>query len=668
MDVALVGLTLPEVSNHSLETLRRAVADAGMRAETLAYAGFADADRVARRVMAARPSVVGISIQTTAAGLSFLGLARLLRRRGYEGRIVCGGHHATLHAEDIVRTCADVDAVVRFAGERALVAIARDPSVLDDARGRELPGIVLRGRDGQPERGAPADLPSRGTVRDWVVPDVHHHLGTSAVDLVASHGCEASCAYCCVAAVTRQARSEARAAGREADVARQARTTVADLADHVARLFHERGVRVLNLMDDNLLPLDPDEALAWISDLRSRLERADVGPIALSMQLRGDVVTEAVADGLAELGLVRAYVGVDGASDAQLRVLGRASDAVAGPTALERLWRRGVHSVCNALLVGPTIPFSAVERELEGLGRIAHAPLHLMPLDVRAGTALHARVSRLGLLEGHFLLPRVRFVDPRTEMLARILAAFPSRFAVRSPPLALYDLGYNAGIARRLFPELDLQRVRTTYERVSSAWNEDQLRVLRLAMSAARSLDEQRLLALVTEERPRVARLDAALVRACDAELELVERWVSELRGHRVRAHRRSAMLAGVALSMALAACSTSHERMGDAGATDAGPEAAVLDAAGDAGVCALGEAAQPFLDCSQVASECAPDISSVRVDIGEDGAATAVHLDTDAGPTSGEIEACILEMLAGYCYPSHAGETLTVMPYCWIA
>ena len=67
----------------------------------------------------------GVSIQNTEAALASITLARVLRRRGFRGRIVCGGHFATLNASDILNEVPEVDVVVRLAGEDALVGLAR---------------------------------------------------------------------------------------------------------------------------------------------------------------------------------------------------------------------------------------------------------------------------------------------------------------------------------------------------------------------------------------------------------------------------------------------------------------------------------------------------------------------------------------------------------------
>ncbi|MDH5675896.1 MAG: cobalamin-dependent protein [Myxococcales bacterium] len=703
MDVLLAGLSLPGVPNHSLAVLESALARAGLGYERVSFAGFGDLDAVCQRVRAQPPRVLGISIQASAAALPSLTLAQLLRRRGYRGRIVCGGHVSTLAAEQVLAASPAIDAVVRFAGERALSAIGSDPELLDDPRRiAEVPGLIARARDGRIYAGAPADIgaplltPGPG--------EGGEHLGHTAVDLVLSRGCDAQCAYCCVAGATQLAREQARQGGTEADYVRHLRSDSDAIALTIAG-HYDAGARVFNLMDDNLLPLDPGAAETWIRQLGKALRIRGVGPIALSMQLRADVIDDAVAAALVDLGLVRAYVGIDATSPGQLRTLGRSTSADAGERALAALWQRGVYAVCNNLLVGPTHRFERIVDEVEALGRIAHAPVHLLPIDARPGTRITRRAEARGLLEGGFLWRRYRFEDARTGRLARLLAGLPTRLAERSVPMALYDLGYNAGIASRLDSDVPSDFARDAYATLSARWNVNQMQLLRAGLSAAADSDAA-VDALLQRERPRVRAFDRQLIAECDGLMARLERALSERARRPVHAHRRGQLLAGVALSMAMAACWDDHGRndLRDGGmkaaippsqlAMDAASEApSTIDAAlaNDSGRLPLGAgvvrvgvceppefdagadegpvnaAAPPLLDLLN----CYPCVGrsvALQFCFDHDGRAVSVQpADADVEDWAAK-QACILELLADYRYPSYAGLQVEYEPICWIA
>jgi hypothetical protein len=677
MGVVLAGLVLPNVQNHSLASLGGALGRAGIAHEVVPFRGWRDVEPAVARARAAEKSgdaVFGVSVQNTEAALASITLARVLRRRGFRGRIVCGGHFASLNAADILNEVSEIDVVVRLAGEPALVGLAHGARTPEQLGG--LPGAVFRGDDGAVRMGAPARpvVPVAGALHS---DDLPLHLGFRAVDLVGSSGCEAHCSYCCVAATTRLAETEARR-GREgsADDAATSgamRWTSDRLAEEIAGHYHARAARVFTVMDDNLLPLAPDDAENFLRRLADDLQRRGVGRIALSLQLRADVVSPAVADALVAVGLVRAYVGIDGYSRQQLVHLGRNAPADAGARALATLSTRGVFAVCNALLVGPTIPLESIRAELEAMRAIRGAPLHLLPIDVRAGTTYHARAERRGLLEGGFLWRRYRFEDPRTAVLAEVVMGLPSRLEEHSVPLALYDLAYNLGIARRLLPELRLAREAEIYARVSDAWNADQLRILDAAVRIASDGDLAAARRFVLDEEPRVRRFDRDLIDETEAALSAVEQAV-RAGGHRLaQAHTRGQLLSAVAFSMALAGCSrplTSTDGGRDAPAALEGggsdwrwtaPEVAVQD-----GPCKTDPADAAFrLPDDTCFDRCGGTPVAARFD--GDGRIVAID-GVDGGTLAPDVVACLLGSLSGYCYPNLAGTTQTLTGHCWIA
>jgi hypothetical protein len=129
------------------------------------------------------------------------------------------------------------------------------------------------------------------------------HLGFRAADLVGSTGLRGELQLLLRrrddAPGPREAlRGGAPANDNVAEVSGVTRWTSERLAAEIASLYHLQGARVFTVMDDNLLPLAPEEAEAFLRRLAHELRQNRVGPIALSLQLRADVVTPAVADAL----------------------------------------------------------------------------------------------------------------------------------------------------------------------------------------------------------------------------------------------------------------------------------------------------------------------------------------------------------------------------------
>ena len=402
-----------------------------------------------------------------------------------------------------------------------------------------------------------------------------------------------------------------------------------------------------------------------------------VGPIALSLQLRADVVTPAVADALVAVGLVRAYVGVDGYSRPQLARLGRNAPADAGARAIALLAARGVFAVCNALLVGPTIPLESIRAELEGMRAIRGAPLHLLPIDVRAGTTYHARAERRGLVEGGFLWRRYRFEDPRTAVLAEVITGLPSRLEEHSVPLALYDLAYNLGVARRLIPALPLAREAQTYARVSDAWNADQLRILEAAVRIASDGDLAAARRFLAEEEPRVRRFDRGLMDETEEACAPSRRPSARAGTAGAGSHPRPAAVGGRVLDGARGLQPAAATRR-----TGAGTRTSV-----DRGRQSTSVRYDWHWSAPEVPSRTRPaePVRPTRISIRRrhllrpvrerpvtarfDTEGRLVAIDgVDGGTLAPDVVACLLGSFSGYCYPNLAGTTQTLTGHCWIA
>jgi hypothetical protein len=667
MDLMLAGLILPNVQNHSLGRLAAAARASGFTADVVPFRGFSDVDRVTDAVREARPRVFGVSLQTTEAALASVILIEMLRKRGFAGVMVAGGHFATLNAEELVRDVGALDVVVRFAGEAALLSLLQEgasPRAL-----ASMPGAVYRDGSGAVKVGAPPmiDPPTRTAGGDFgeALPV---HLGFPAADIVASRGCEAHCSYCCVAGASDLAAAHG---------ARYTRTGAPELAEEIGALYHQRGARVFNFMDDNLLPMVPDEALAWLAAFTGALQKCAVDRIVFSLQLRADICTPEVVAALVRVGLCRAYVGIDGYSGRQLAALGRDAPSDAGVLALGRLASAGVFSVCNALIIGPTFSFTSIVREIEALAEVRDAPVHLLPIDVRAGSKYFERVRRRGLLEGGLLLRRYRFADPRTARLAEAITSFPTRLEEHSVPIALYDLGYNLGVARRLVPEADTDEQALVYKNVTDRWNADQIRVLRGAAAAAEAGDPRAVARFVAEEGARIRSLDTELRALCAEALRAVEGAVSRARRSEVRVHTRGQLLSTVALSMALAACSSQQtpeprDGVGEPPALDASAgnvDAAILrDLPGEAVPCGPIEAGATLarMPFPETLCYCVP--AAVNVTLDDSGIPIEVSF-PDGGTVPDSVRACVLNLIGAYCYPSLAGTSQPIATgHCWIA
>ena len=168
MKVALVGPELEE--NLSLRYLSAAVESAGHQARLFDFHRPDQIGAIARDIAAWRPDAVGLSMVFTARAREFLALAAELRREGFEGHLVAGGHFASFHAADLLRDFTALDTIIHGDGEEALVDLLAHLSSRErgGTPNEECGGTPIMERGGSPhpprgdfaaERGGYGDPP-----------------------------------------------------------------------------------------------------------------------------------------------------------------------------------------------------------------------------------------------------------------------------------------------------------------------------------------------------------------------------------------------------------------------------------------------------------------------------------------------------------------------------
>ena len=204
-----------------------------------------DLDAVAARAAAFAPDAVLTGhAGSTAAHPTVLAVAARLKAAMPAVPIVYGGVHPTYHAAEILAECPAIDVIVRGEGEATVVALAAAlaecAAVADGARLGAVPGIAFRDA-GVPRLTAPSvpigDLDAMRVgwelIEDW---DRYRcwGLGRAAV-IQLSRGCPHQCSYC----------------GQRGFWTRQRYRTPERVADEIAWLHHTRGVRFVDLADEN---------------------------------------------------------------------------------------------------------------------------------------------------------------------------------------------------------------------------------------------------------------------------------------------------------------------------------------------------------------------------------------------------------------------------------
>jgi radical SAM superfamily enzyme YgiQ (UPF0313 family) len=411
--VALIGAEHEE--NLSLRYLAAAVEACGYGAELVAFDHDAQLPEVVDRVLAARPLVVGISVPFQVRARELLAVAGELRSRGYAGHVCVGGHFATFEYENLLRDFPALDSVVRHEGEgtfRELCAM-----VLDGRPLGPVPGLVVRGPHG-PQVGPPRLLPPLDTL-DMPLRrgEPHDVLGVPTAPLVGSRGCYADCSFCCIYAYAENARGP-----------RYRRRSPAAIVREMKQERERRGIRLFVFHDDNFfLPYLPTN-LERYRELGQALRAEGLDDVAMVIKCRPNDVDEGLFRMLKDMGVIRAYVGIETNSDEGIVSLNRRISSEDNRRALRLLDQLDVYCSFNVLIFDPEATLDGVEANLDFMEEMADRPFNFCRAEVYAGTPLRHALEAQGRLQGDYFAWNYEMRQPRVELLFRIAStAFASR-------------------------------------------------------------------------------------------------------------------------------------------------------------------------------------------------------------------------------------------------
>ena len=399
--VALVGRQLTDNENLGLGYLAAALSEAGFGYQRLVLNQSGDVERVSEAILGGGFELVGISLADAGSAYLPLALGELLRRRGFAHPITCGGSFATLARHWLLERYPWLHSVVRFAGEVPLVRLAQalhqghDTSV--------VPGLTTRAGDGLP---APV-LDENPLVLRPLRDELPEILGYSAAHIMATRGCAGRCGYCAPAALQTQEQKEATRAGvrlemvKSSGVGRVRRRPVEDLCDEMAYLWQERGVRYFYFVDEHMLPYDEEQALAFLDQLKRGLHRRKVGRFGIGTMLRADRLTAKVVKAFAEVGLVRAFIGIEFASYAEGRRFGRSLDAEHARGILAACESAGVVAVSHLMLIHPYSTKESIGAAIDFLATVPSGVFEVTEMRVYHGTTVWQRLAMEGRLSGN---------------------------------------------------------------------------------------------------------------------------------------------------------------------------------------------------------------------------------------------------------------------------
>ncbi len=578
MRVVLVGADFEE--NLGVGMIAAAASAAGHTVRVEPFDTPEQLRAVARRVAARRPEVVGLSMQFQHRGHEFLRLARALRREGCDAHLTAGGQFATLAWQSVLSPPNAVDSVVLYEGEQTFV------DLLEALAGGSGPsgvrGLGLPGPDG-PVRTTPRpiahdldDLPFAARYRPHA-----RHLGVPFIPVMGSRGCWGACSYCSITSFYRDAR---RAGGGRTFRERSPE----DVAEEMAALWHAAGgPSIFCFHDDNMLRPRPEHTLERMLAIRGALDEHDVGKVGFIGKCRPDCLTPALARSLAELGVIRLYVGVENASEAGAQHLRRGRQTAHVHTALEACRRAGIFVCYNLLVFEPDTVLDDLRANIEFIRAHAIHPVNFCRAEPYSGTPLQLDLGVRGALGGSYLGWDYRIDDPRAELMFRICAAaFRQRNFDPSGVANRYmGLGYSLKVLRHFHADVDHRflELAAKADALTRSISIETADLLEEALELASVLpldDPDRALRSTALLGLRVAAADAAQHAALDRLYDEMQACTTARPRSRRRVPRRLVDLAqrlalGASLAVSANACVQQHTVdpvPGDGGQDDDGP------------------------------------------------------------------------------------------------
>jgi hypothetical protein len=445
MRVALAGAELEE--NLGLRYMASSLEAEGHEVEIVPFNNEADIPAAVEHIVRWKPELTGLSMVFTSRAREFCDLAGALRRGGYRGRVIAGGHFASLNCTRLLEDFPAFDWVALGEGEELMCRLAGSPGDVAD-----IPGLCLRGSGGEPSvhpsQGNPEDLdalpfPKRTTF--------HEYFGKPIASILSSRGCWRNCAFCSINAWYKQG------GGKRFRV-----RSVENIVAEMKQLYFDHGVRIFNFQDDNFFLPHREKAARRFERLRAGLAREGVENIAVAVKARPDSITRESVAVLDDLGLFRVFLGVENASENGLRHLNRRCEFEQILEALTILNDYDTHIAFNLLMFEPDTVLDDILINLRFIERHLDNPFNFCRAEAYAGTGLEEKLVAENRLEGSYFGFDYRLADPRSEAFHQIAnyAFFDRNFSDFGLHYFNMQVDFYFQLLRRFHPELLTQTLR----------------------------------------------------------------------------------------------------------------------------------------------------------------------------------------------------------------
>jgi anaerobic magnesium-protoporphyrin IX monomethyl ester cyclase len=354
------------------------------------------------------PDIIGFSLIFQFMAPDFAQVISALRAAGITSHFTMGGHYASFAPETLLQLIPELDSVVRFEGERAIVELAT--AISAGRSWRDIRGTAWRGDAGvhttakRDDAVALDDLP--WPERD----DIDYRLQVlPTASVLASRGCPWKCSFCSI--ITFYEGNGTRGRRRRDPI---------HVVEEMEYLARERNVRLILFQDDDFLAGGKDAREWALTIARETMRRGLHETLRFKFSCRSDEVREEVLAPLIQAGLTHVYLGVEAGDPDSLKTLNKHITPEVHFRAGDVLRHLDISFDFGFMLMEPWSTLSSVRNNLTFLrefcsqGYTVAGFCRTLPY---VGTPMEQRMRAEGRLTGPALEADYRFLDPRLDVL-----------------------------------------------------------------------------------------------------------------------------------------------------------------------------------------------------------------------------------------------------------
>jgi anaerobic magnesium-protoporphyrin IX monomethyl ester cyclase len=376
------------------------------------------AERIAERLAARQPLVVGFSLIFQFFLPQFRRVAAHLRQAGITSHFTIGGHYPSLCHEELLTNFPEIDSVVRYEGEETLIELV--DRLREGQEWREIAGIAYA------RAGQVVATPARALVEDLdSLPLPYRPFGTEHIGgfptlpLLASRGCIRRCSFCSIHTFYCTAPGK---------VVRMRKPE--KIVEEMLHLYRQHGVRVFLFQDDDF-PLWGRKGRRWADEIMARMHETGLAENTLwKISCRAEYVEPELFANMREAGLFLVYMGIESGVEAGLEILYKQMTVQQNLDAVATLKQLGLVFSYGFMLFDPSSSFDSIRQNVGFLRQIVgdgSAPAVFSRMLPYGGTPIRDQLAKEGRLRGDLTHPDYDFLDLRINEYHRLLT-----LAVRS--------------------------------------------------------------------------------------------------------------------------------------------------------------------------------------------------------------------------------------------